>query len=41
MKTIPVRNNYLRILAIRYKGARKDRLLLDIRKFIRLLSCDS
>lgn len=29
MKTIPVRNSYLRILAIRYQGARKDRLLLE------------
>lgn len=29
MKTIPVRSSYLRILAIRYQGARKDRLLLE------------
>lgn len=29
MKTIPVRSSYLRILAIRYQGARKDRLLLN------------
>jgi len=34
MKTIPVRSSYLRILAIRYQGARKDRLLLNVRFFI-------
>ena len=29
IKTIPVRSSYLRILAIKYQGARKDRLLLN------------
>ena len=30
-ETIPVRSSYLRILAIRYQGARKDRLLLNMK----------